>query len=507
MSTLTPTSDRLQQLQTWVTEIHDIYAAAALLYWDRATYMPSQGVAARGRQMALLRQIAHQKMTDDRLGELLANLRSQAGDFAPHSAEASLIEVADRNYQRAVQVPSEFVARFSRHRTDCYDAWARAKEDDNFAIVQPKLEKTLELTQEYASYFSGYDHIADPLIEDVDYGMTVATLRPLFSQLRQELVPIVEAIAACPAPDTSCLQQTFDRQQQLDFTLDLLQQLGYDFSRGRQDESLHPFTTSFSIDDVRITTRVREDDLTEALFSSIHEMGHALYEQGFDRQLEGTPLAEGSSSGVHESQSRLWENLVGRSHQFWKYFYPQLQQKFPQQLADVSLDTFYRAVNNVERSLIRTDADEVTYNLHVMIRFDLELELLEGSLAVRDLPEAWNARYESDLGVRPPSDRLGVLQDIHWYTSNIGAMFQCYTLGNLMSAQLYDAVLKADPNLLENIAAGNFASLHRWLIDNVHQFGCRYTPSELIVKATGAELSIAPFLNYIRGKYSQLYDI
>ncbi|HBQ98698.1 MAG TPA: carboxypeptidase, partial [Cyanobacteria bacterium UBA11691] len=300
--------------------------------------------------------------------------------------------------------------------------------------------------------------------------------------------------------------QGFDRQKQLQFTLNLLRQVGYDFDRGRQDESLHPFTTSFSIGDVRITTRVRENDLTEALFSTIHEMGHAFYEQGLDLTLEGTPLGEGTSAGVHESQSRLWENLVGRSPEFWQYFYPQLQEMFPEQLKLVSLDTFYRAINRVERSLIRTDADEVTYNLHVMIRFDLELELLEGSLEVRDLPDAWNARYQSDLGVCPPSDRLGVLQDVHWYTSTLGAMFQCYTLGNVMSAQIYQAALQDLPHLKDNIAQGNFAPLQNWLIDRIYQFGSVYTPLELMQNVTGSDLKITPFLDYIQQKYRQLYD-
>lgn len=506
IATLNSTTPQLEELKARVTEIYDINAAVSVLSWDQATYMPSGGAGARGRQMALLRQMAHQKLVDPRLGQLLADLETgqKNGDY--HSPEASLIRITRRNYQRAIQVPGDFVAQFSAHRSRCYEAWAKAKEEDNFALVQPELEKTLDFTREYAGFFSGYDHIADPLIEEVDYGMTTATLRPLFAQLRQKLVPLVEAISSCPQPDVSCLQQGFDRQKQLQFTLNLLRQVGYDFRRGRQDESLHPFTTSFSIGDVRITTRVRENNLTEALFSTIHEMGHAFYEQGLDPSLEGTPLAEGTSAGVHESQSRLWENLVGRSPEFWQYFYPQLQGIFPEQLKDVALDQFYRAINRVERSLIRTDADEVTYNLHVMIRFDLELELLEGSLEVRDLPEAWNARYQSDLGVCPESDRQGVLQDVHWYTSTLGAMFQCYTLGNIMSAQIYQAALQDLPHIKDNIAQGDFAPLHQWLIEHIYQFGSVYTPLELMQKVTGSDLTITPFVDYIEQKYRQLYD-
>jgi carboxypeptidase Taq len=265
--------------------------------------------------------------------------------------------------------------------------------------------------------------------------------------------------------------------------------------------------TNFSIGDVRITTRVYEDDLGQALFSTIHEMGHALYEQGINRSFEGTPLAGGTSAGVHESQSRLWENIVGRSYGFWQFFYPQLQAAFPAQLKAVPLDTFYRAINKVGRSLIRTDADEVTYNLHVMIRFDLELQMLEGSLDVRDLPEAWNERYRSDLGIVPESDSNGVLQDVHWYSGQIGGMFQCYTLGNLMSAQFFEAALAAHPEISTKIARGDFDTLHNWLKGNIYQHGCKYTAAELIGGVTGAPLGIEPFIRYIRQKYGQLYKL
>jgi carboxypeptidase Taq len=264
---------------------------------------------------------------------------------------------------------------------------------------------------------------------------------------------------------------------------------------------------NFSVGDVRITTRVYENDLGQALFSTIHEMGHALYEQGINREYEGTPLAGGTSSGVHESQSRLWENMVGRSQSFWKYFYPQLQAAFPTQLDNVSLDTFYRAINKVGKSLIRTDADEVTYNLHVMIRFDLELQMLEGSLEVRDLPEAWNERYRSDLGIVPQTDRDGVLQDVHWYTGQIGGMFQGYTLGNLISAQFFEAALEAHPEISSEIAQGHCITLHNWLKDKIYQHGCKYTATELIRGVTGANLRIDPFIRYIQRKYGQLYTL
>jgi carboxypeptidase Taq len=303
------------------------------------------------------------------------------------------------------------------------------------------------------------------------------------------------------------LHQFYPEAQQLEFTLKIIEQLGYDFQRGRQDKTHHPFMINFSVGDVRITTRVYENDLGQALFSTIHEMGHALYEQGINRDYEGTPLAGGTSSGLHESQSRLWENLVGRSFGFWKYYYPQLQAAFPTQLGGISLETFYRAINKVGRSLIRTDADEVTYNLHVMIRFDLEIQMLEGSLEVRDLPEAWNERYRSDLGIVPETDTEGVLQDVHWYTGQIGGMFQGYTLGNLMSAQIFEAALQSHSEILTEIEQGDCNTLHNWLKDNIYQHGCKYTAAELIGGVTGTDLRIDPFIRYIRQKFGQLYTL
>ncbi|MEK7316038.1 MAG: carboxypeptidase M32, partial [Candidatus Eisenbacteria bacterium] len=334
---------------------------------------------------------------------------------------------------------------------------------NDFASVRPLLEKTLELSRRTADCYPGYDHIGDPLIDFSDYGMKAASVRKLFSELRVRLVPLVQAITSRPAADNSCLRQHAPAETQLAFGLAVIRRFGYDFERGRQDLTHHPFMTTFSLGDIRITTRVREDDLTDALFSTLHESGHALYEQGIDQSYDGTTLGHGTSAGVHESQSRLWENIVGRSRGFWEHFYPKLQDSFPAQLGTVALDTFYRAVNRVERSLVRVDADEVTYNLHVMLRFELELELLEGKLAVKDLARVWRERVEADLGRPVPDDRTGVLQDVHWYSGPIGGAFQGYTLGNILSAQFYDTAVKALPGIPQEIAKGEFAPLHSWL--------------------------------------------
>lgn len=507
MKTLVRPPQAFETLQTRLAEIHDVQQAAALLNWDQATYMPPQGATARGRQLATLRHIAHTKLTDGTIAQLLDELSSYAADLPYDSDQASLLRVVRRISDRASRVPADFAARFSRLRSESYQVWAAARAENNFAKAQPYLERMVEYSREYANFFPGYDHIADPLIENSDYGMTATTIRAIFAELRHQLVPFVQAIAAQPVVDDACLHQAFPEAEQLAFSHVVLHQMGYDLKRGRQDKTLHPFMTNFSINDVRITTRVYETDLGQGLFSTIHEMGHAFYEMGVAPELEGSMLASGVSSGVHESQSRLWENQVGRSRAFWHYFYPHLQQAFPQQLGTVSLETFYRAINKVARSLIRTDADEVTYNLHVMIRFDLELALLEGNLAVRDLPEAWNERYRSDLGVIPPTDKDGVLQDVHWYSARVGGMFQGYTLGNLMSAQFFETALAELPTIPEQIEQGNFQLLYAWLQDKIYRHGCKFTAAETIQRVTGRSLKTEPLIRYIQRKYGTLYGI
>ncbi|HIE38794.1 MAG TPA: carboxypeptidase M32 [Anaerolineae bacterium] len=488
-------------------EVNDLQAAAAVLTWDQLTYMPAGGAAARARQLGTLARLAHEKFIDPAIGKLLEELRPYEESLPYDSDEASLIRVARRDYERAVKVPASFTAEFYAHTAASYEIWAKARPADDFATVQPYLEKTLDLSRQYADFFPGYEHIADPLIDVADEGMKASTVRTLFTELREQLVPIVRAITAQPPVDDACLRQTFPEARQLAFGLEVVKRFGYDFERGRQDKSPHPFTIGFSIGDVRITTRVKENDLGEALFSTLHEAGHAMYGQGIRPELEGTLLARGTSSGVHESQSRLWENLVGRSRTFWQFFYPKLQAAFPDQLGTVPLETFYRAINKVERSLIRTDADEVTYNLHVMMRFDFELALLEGHLAVRDLPEAWRERFEADLGIVPPNDRDGVLQDVHWYSGPIGGVFQGYTLGNVLSAQFFAAALAAHPEIPTEIGRGEFGTLHHWLRENIYQHGRKYTPMELVERVAGGPMSIEPYIRYLRTKYGELYRL
>ncbi len=498
---------KLEDLKNRLQEVSAINSAAAVLNWDMSTYMPEGGAPARGRSMAVLQTIAHEKFTDKAIGNLLDDLQAYGESLPYDDDDAALLRVTRRDYERAVRVPSAELGAFIEHSTHLYNLWTQARPENDFEKVREPLEKTLDFSRAYANYFPGYDHIADPLIDMSDYGMKAASVRAVFAELREKLVPIVKAITTQEPADDSAIRQFFPEQKQWDYGLKIAGDYGYDFKRGRQDKTHHPFMTSFSIGDVRITTRFREDDLGDGLFSTLHETGHALYEQGINPAYEGLPLADGTSAGVHESQSRMWENIVGRSRGFWEHYYPSLQAQFPEQLGNVSLDSFYRAINKVTPSLIRTDADEVTYNLHVMIRFDLELQLLEGTLNVRDLPEAWDARYESDLGIRAPEIKNGVLQDVHWFGGFIGGSFQGYTLGNLLSAQFYQAALKAHPEIPSQIAQGQFGTLHTWLKTNIYQYGSKYTTNELLERIVGTELQTQPLIDYLREKYGALYSL
>jgi len=503
-----PTDEaRLGELKHRLSEIADLGSAGAVLGWDQATYMPAGGAAARARQGATLSRLAHEKAVDPALGKLIDSLAPYAASLPYDSDAASLVRVAKRDFEKAIKVPPDYVARASAAGSASYDAWTRARPADDFATMAPFLERTIALSREYAGFFAPYAHIADPLIDGADEGMTTASVRALFAELRRELVPIVHAIAAQPAADETALRGSFDEPAQIAFGRSVVERIGYDFDRGRLDKTHHPFSTRFSTGDVRITTRVDPDDIGQALFSTIHEAGHALYEQGVAAGLDGTPLGSGASAGVHESQSRLWENVVGRGRGFWEHFFPVLQETFPDPFRGVTLEMFYRAINRVERSLIRTDADEVTYNLHIMMRFDLEVDLLEGRLRVEDLPEAWRARMEADLGIVPSDDRDGCLQDVHWYGGSLGGGFQGYTIGNILSAQFHAAAVKAHPEILREIAAGRFDTLHAWLTDRLYRHGRKFTPDELVMRATGAPMSIAPYLAYLRGKYGEFYRL
>ncbi|MEO8304925.1 MAG: carboxypeptidase M32 [Betaproteobacteria bacterium] len=503
---MNPVAD-LADLKRRLQAINDLNGAGAVLHWDQATYMPPGGAASRGRQLALLSGLAHERMIDPEIGRLLDALSPWAEAQGADSDAAALIRVTRRDYDRATQVPNKFVQRLSEHIATSYHTWERARPANDFAAVRPLLETTVELSRELAGYFPGYAHPYDALIDHAEDGMTVAAVRTLFTELRAGLKPLIEAIHARPELDDSCLSGDFPEEAQRAFGEKVIKSFGYDFTRGRQDKTAHPFMIKLGLGDVRITTRFRNDDLSDGIFSTLHEAGHAMYEQGVDDGLDGTPLFGGTTSGVHESQSRLWENLVGRSRPFWEHWYPTLQSAFPKALKGVDVDAFYRAINKVIPSLVRTDADEVTYNLHVMLRFDLELAMLEGTLKVADLPDAWRTRVTEDLGVTSPDDRDGALQDVHWYGGVVGGAFQSYTLGNIMSAQFFAAARRDLPDLDRQVGGAEFAPLRGWLTDRIYRHGRKFTAPEIVQRATGEPLSIAPYLGYLNRKYGALYGI
>ena len=499
--------DKLQRLKTLLAEIQDLNQAAAVLGWDQQTYMPPGGAAARAEQLASLQKTAHSWFIADEIGELLEALGNDGAGWDYDSDEASLVRVAARDYEKARKVPSELVAKFARVSALAYEAWTKAREQSDFSMFQPHLEKIVELNVRLAEVLGYEDRIYDPLLDQYEPEMKTDQVAAIFDDLKAELLPLVKAISErIDTVDGAVLHRSYDEGKQWDFGVDVIKDFGFDFACGRQDKSVHPFTTSFSIRDVRLTTRVDSNYLPTALFGTLHECGHGLYEQGIAVDLERSSLDDGASLGIHESQSRLWENLVGRSRAFWSHYFPKLQVVFPDQLSGLDVEAFYRAVNRVEPSFIRVEADEVTYNLHIMLRFELENEMLEGKVKVADLPEAWNAKMETYLGIVPPDDAQGVLQDVHWSGGMLG-YFPTYSLGNLISVQFFDKATADIPSLVDQIAAGQFGELLSWLRDNVHQHGRKYTPAELVKRVTGDELTAANYVAYIKAKFSDIYGL
>ncbi len=497
---------KLETLQAKLKEVKHLRDIESLLGWDQQVFMPPGGAEARAEQMATLSRITHEMFVADEIGALLEDL-AQA-QFPYDSDEASLVRVVRRDYDKARQLPPSLVAELSRTFALAQQIWAVAKHEQDFSRFQSILSKIVDLNIQVAETLGYEECLYDALLDQFEPGMKTAEVNRVFETLKAELVPLVQAITEQGAPvDDSVLKPEFDEAAQWDFGLLPLQAIGFDFERGRQDKSLHPFTISFSINDVRITTRVFKHQFPSALFSTLHEGGHALYEQNSDPSLEGTLLAGGASMGVHESQSRLWENVLGRSREFWEFYYPRLQEFFPAQLGSVPLDAFYRAINKVKPSFIRVEADEVTYNLHIFLRFELEQDLLERRLQVADLPDAWNDKMQSYLGLTPPHAGLGVLQDIHWSGGSMG-YFPTYTLGNVMSLQFYRQTLQDMPDLPQQFSRGEFGNLLAWFKDKIHRHGRKYTANELLRRVTGATgLDAQPYLEYIKRKYSAIYGL
>lgn len=492
------------RLRRHLAQVTDLRAAANVLSWDQETFMPPGAVEARANQLGTLRKLAHERFTSDETGELLDELESEASDLDPLSTEAALIRITRRDFDKAVNLPPSLVAEIAEAVSRGKEAWKTARAHDRFADFAPHLQRLIDLTIQKAEAYGYHDRVYDALLDEYEPGMNTAHVERIFADLRTELVPLVAAIARDGETNNSMLHQKFDRQKQWDFGVEVIRDFGFDFERGRQDLSTHPFTTTFSIADVRITTRISDNFLNPGLFGTLHEAGHALYEQGVDRELERTPLADGTSLGMHESQSRLWENLVGRSRAFWQHYYPRLQSVFNEQLGATSLDTFYRAINKVQPGLIRVEADELTYNLHIMLRFELENDLLEGRVDVAELPDLWNTRMDEYLGIVPSTDAKGVLQDIHWSLGAFG-YFPTYSLGNLMSTQIYNQAARELPNLETQISEGNFEDLHDWLRRRIYCYGRKKDANDILEEVTGRPLHAGSWLAYIRRKYAEIY--
>jgi carboxypeptidase Taq len=481
-------------------EISDLERAGGLLIWDQETKMPPLGAAARAEQLATLARLSHDRWTAPELGSLLEELRELEASSEPESFEASVVRVARRDYEKKRRVPSELRAEMTRAASLGYQAWLEARAAKDFEILRPHLERRIALAQEYVACHEPFDDPYDVLLDDHEPGMRTADVAAIFARLKAELVPLVAGIGE--PVDDSCLHGDFPPERQREFSLEVLARWGMDDQAWRLDDTVHPFALSLSETDVRLTTRFDRNDLA-GILSCLHEFGHGLYERQVDARYFRTPLQEGTSSSFHESQSRLWENVVGRRLSTWRFFYPRLQETFPERLADVPLDDFHRALNRVAPSAKRVDADEVTYSLHIILRFELEREMLAGTVTPADLPEAFDAKLGEYLGVEPEDVVAGVLQDVHWSDSNFG-YFPTYALGNVIGVQMWERLTTELGDLDREFEQGEFGSLREWLRERVHHWGRAFEPAELLERVVGGPLDAEPYLAYLRAKVEAL---
>ena len=489
-------NDQLAELRLRLGEVSDLRSALALLDWDQMVMMPPAGAAVRADRLATVERIAHERFSDERIGELVEAL-SELEAYLPYdSDDASLIRVTRRDWTKARRVPPDLAGRLTKAASEGMEAWVVAREANDYAAFRPWLDRQLELKREYIACFEHTDNPYDILLDDFESGTTTAEAQVVFDRLKSELIPLIAATA-----DTSggLGDGPFPEDAQRDIGFAAMTAFGFEPTSFRLDSAVHPFCSAFATTDVRVTTRYAETDL-ESLFSCMHEIGHGLYERGVSPTLERTPLASGCSSGLHESQSRLWENVIGRSLPFCQWLHPQLRTAFPDALGHTTPEQFHAAVNCVKPSFIRVDADEVTYGMHIILRFELEQDLVAGTLSTADLPDAWNARFEEYLGIPVPDDRLGVLQDVHWSAGLFG-YFPTYQLGNVMSVQIWEAAQAALPGVEERFAEGEFGDLGEWLRENLYSLGRKFTPKETLERVVGGPIDPEPYLRYLHSKY------
>lgn len=491
----------IDTLKERLVEIAHLSSAGAVLGWDQEVYMPEKGVEARAAASAAISGIAHEKIVNLDADGVLTRLQKQVQAKKLRGKNGAIVRETLRSYERLRKLPEAFVRELTETAAKSHHAWVLSRTNNDFKTFLPWLTKIVELKRRQAAYIGYKDSPYDALLEGYEPGMTTKEASVILADLKDFLVPFLKKVRrAQPKVDTKLLRGDFPIDKQLTFDTHIATRMGFDLHAGRIDRSVHPFTTTFHPCDVRITTRYREHDLLYSIGSTIHETGHALYEQGLPSEQFGTPLAEAVSFGIHESQSRLWENNIGKSRAFWKYFYPRLQAQFPKPFKNIPLRTFLEILNHVRPSLIRTEADEVTYNLHIIVRFEIEKEMIEGTIDLRDLPAIWNAKMKEYLGVTVPNDALGVLQDTHWSQGEIG-YFPTYALGNLYAAQLYNTMRRDIPTLSRAIAKGRLAVPREWLRNKVHQHGKLYTAADLLKRVTGEYPTSAYFIAYLKEKY------
>ncbi len=496
------TSNLYTQYKATLQKIADVKYASAVLQWDQETYLPAKGNEIRGRQIATLNELAHEKFTGEEFGILLNELINKDGltPVEKRNAELSLYD-----YNKNKKLPSAFVRQMSEAVNKSFHAWIQARKENSFSIFQQPLQEIILLKKQEADLLGYETHPYNALMNDYDRGLTVNTVDTLFTSLKPKLLELLQKINTEPPVVDSFLHQHFDKEKQWQFGIEILKRMHFDFEAGRQDISEHPFTTNFNSNDVRITTRINENDFANMLWSCIHEGGHALYEQGLPESEYGLPLGEYCSLSIHESQSRLWENCIGRGEAFWQHNYPLLQKYFPAQLKNITGQQFYKAINQVKPSLIRTEADEVTYHFHVMIRYEIEKMLIEGSIAAKDIPACWNEKYKKYLGVTVPDDKQGCLQDVHWSHGSFG-YFATYSIGSLYAAQIYSAISLEISSLNTDISAGNLQPVLDWLKLHIYDYGRFYNSEELCEKATGQKLNAQHFINYATVKFQNIYS-
>jgi carboxypeptidase Taq len=493
------------KLSQQLLEITHLNACLALLQWDQEILMPSKGVDPRAKLIASLSVLNHDKWLALNEKKALTGLVKWAKSHSS-TKEACVIRETHRTYERERKLPVAFVQELSALSSKAQHVWAEARAQSNFAHFLPSLKRLIDLKRKEAEYLGYKESPYDALLDGFEPGLTSSQLSTIFGELRDFLKPFLRQLQAKTKelPEKKMVQGTFPLEQQATFNRAVIQEIGFDFEAGRLDTSTHPFTTNFHPHDVRITTRYSEQNALYALGSTIHEMGHALYEQGLSAKEYGTPLGEALSLSIHESQSRFWENNIGKSRAFWQHFYPKLQKQFPKPFARLPLETFYRFINRVEPSFIRTESDEVSYNLHIILRYEIERGLIEGSLKAKDLSEIWNAKIKEYLGIKVPNDRLGVLQDVHWSIGAIG-YFPTYALGNLYAAQFLQAIKRDLPTLDNDLRTGSFSNILKWLRTNIHVHGKRYSADALVRRVSGEPLQAKYFIQYLQEKYTDVY--